>query len=590
MTTQESQLAELKIFADPGTPAANTYSEIWTTVDRNPRLHIDFARKWMDECRTKHKLCTSNFLCSERSEMPTRLIDIGEPGDRGRRSVRLVITRKSDVQAPYVALSYCWGTSTSSTLMLREQNLSELQWHIDEEQLPKTHRDAFQLARDLGFRYVWIDALCIVQGSRDDWEYESRRMAQVYGNSALTIIAGRAADSQEGFLENRLQQSVGPCAISFYGEDRYKGVPRSEIRELGKIWLSLPRSLKYGPVFERGWCFQEEMLSSRALIFGEEQLAFQCHELKIREDGRAGRPEAYRIRSAYDDAYAAVGPDFKPLGPMRLDDDEVARRWLVFWYIGVLWSYPARKLTDQDDVFAAISGLAQVAKRKIRSRYLAGLWEIDMVRGLLWMSYLPMERQRRMTVVPRPQNGNEAQEIPTEVPSWSWAAIQGQVRVEHMSRNEAKYHESNWMVRLKYDGRWTRDTSCHATAVHIKSCELEFFGRPRRVMCIGKIKGASPKPKRGYMVDLVPMEENEADQEKKDNNNQCSEDANHVVAAGYFDVAYERVDSCWCLPLTRTEGLILVRDDRDKFRRLGTMKIHDLGWMMSAEEVEVCLV
>ncbi|KAI1348713.1 heterokaryon incompatibility protein-domain-containing protein [Xylaria sp. FL0043] len=544
----EKGLAKLSIFAEPGTPAANTYSEIWTTIDRNPILHLDFARKWIGECQTKHRLCTSNFLCSERSEMPTRLVDLGEPQDR--RPIRLVITGKFHAHAPYVALSYCWGASESVPLLLVDGNLSELQSRIDEEQLPKTHRDVFQLARDLGFRYVWIDALCIVQYNREEWERES----------PLTIVAGRAADAREGFVENRLRQSVDPCAISYY--EHNNELPRNEKREMGKIWLSLPRSPHFGPVYERGWCFQEAMLSSRALVFGEEQLVFICQELEIREDGGAGRPEAHGIQSDYHSAYALFSPEAKPLGPVRLDAEEITRRWLVFWYKNVLWGYAARKFAIQDDVFAAICGLTQL-KAKIRSRYLAGLWEVDMVRGLLWAVYPVLERERRMT----------AELIPIEVPSWSWVATQGRVTVNYNSRNGAKYHQSNWMVRPKYAGRWTRDTACHATAVEIKSCELEFFGRPRR----------------SYTVDFVPLEDDQTYDDRNDSN-QRSEDPNHIVASGSFDIANEKVGSCWCLPLTKTEGLILSRDDRDKFRRLGKMKVLDLGRMMSTEEVEVCLV
>ncbi|KAI0799102.1 hypothetical protein GGR55DRAFT_670893 [Xylaria sp. FL0064] len=131
--------------------------------------------------------------------------------------------------------------------------------------------------------------------------------------------------------------------------------------------------------------------------------------------------------------------------------------------------------------------------------------------------------------------------------------------------------------------------ACHATAVEIKSCEFKFFGRPRRVKCLGKIKGASPNPKRSYTVDFVPLEDDQTCDDRNDNN-QRPEESNHVVASGSFDVVSERVSSCWCLPLTKTEGLILSRDDRDKFRRLGKVKIHELGWMIPTEEVEVCLV
>lgn len=60
--------------------------------------------------------------------------------------------------------------------------------------------------------------------------------------------------------------------------------------------------------------------------------------------------------------------------------------------------------------------------------------------------------------------------------------------------------------------------------------------------------------------------------------------------SGWFDVAGERVGSCWCLPLTKKKGLILLQGDQGKFRRVGTMDVGDLAWFMASEEKEVCLI
>ncbi|KAI8946187.1 hypothetical protein F4801DRAFT_565610 [Xylaria longipes] len=125
----------------------------------------------MNECQTRHKLCSLSFFNSgPRAELPTRLIDISSKSQDKKPIIRLITTRTLEIRAPYVALSYCWGKSMQSSSCLRESNLQDLHSCIDEKELPKTHRDTFQLARDLGFRYVWIDALCIVQGNSEDWE------------------------------------------------------------------------------------------------------------------------------------------------------------------------------------------------------------------------------------------------------------------------------------------------------------------------------------------------------------------------------------------------------------------------------------
>lgn len=38
-------------------------------------------------------------------------------------------------------------------------------------------------------------------------------------------------------------------------------------------------------------------------------------------------------------------------------------------------------------------------------------------------------------------------------------------------------------------------------------------------------------------------------------------EANHTVARAWFDVAEERVSNCWCIPLTKKAGLLLLRDE-----------------------------
>ncbi|KAI0549714.1 heterokaryon incompatibility protein-domain-containing protein [Xylaria curta] len=595
-------LVILNVFADPGTPAAQVYIESWTTVDRNPRFHIDFVRYWMNVCRKQHKLCTSSFFHNvTKLEMPTRLIDIGDPSQDKKRPI--VTTRTLGIQVqPYMALSYCWGKSMQSFTCLRINNLEALHSCIEEKELPKTHRDTLQLARDLGFRYVWIDALCIIQGDGEDWASESRRMAQIYGNAALTIIAGRAADCADGFLENRFRPTLEPCAIPFIrGGARQGSTGDGEMA--GYIWISLPRTARDGPAAQRGWCFQESILSSRTLVFGEEQLYFECRELRIYEDGGGRRAMPFQIQNGVGEftpnliVYDSITTTPPPPGETsnnglgQDEDRELARRWLFFWYKTVLFEYTRRDLTEASDVFAALSGLAQIVKGKVRSRYLGGLWESDIVRGLLWQvrctRYLlrPVSERRVVMVTTTDTNGVQTQEAaPVQVPSWSWASVKGHVssfgRTQFMD-----YPVLNRMVRPKYPGeRWTRDpVACHAAEAHIKSCELEFFGRLRRVRCklINRVLVNSETK-----VRLISIQ-NEIDNVSAV---AASDDSDHVVAEAWFDIPEERVDSCWCIPLIKKAGLMLLREGNGKFRRVGTMEIRDLEWMMAVEEEEICLI
>ena len=53
--------------------------------------------------------------------------------------------------------------------------------------MPKAFRDMILIAQKLKIRYVWIDALCIIQANASDLEEESSWIADVYTNSYLTV-------------------------------------------------------------------------------------------------------------------------------------------------------------------------------------------------------------------------------------------------------------------------------------------------------------------------------------------------------------------------------------------------------------------
>lgn len=46
---------------------------------------------------------------------------------------------------------------------------------IDIEFLPATFVDAVLLCRKVGFRYLWIDVLCIIQDDGSNWGYRGKQ-------------------------------------------------------------------------------------------------------------------------------------------------------------------------------------------------------------------------------------------------------------------------------------------------------------------------------------------------------------------------------------------------------------------------------
>jgi hypothetical protein len=144
-----------------------------------------------------HK-CGEHRDCSSPTKvaLPTRVIEIPI-----NPSVppRLRVTNNELGQ--YVILSHCWGTK--GLAKLTDSLLTQYQDAIQIKSLPQSFKDAIEITWRLGFRYLWIDALCIIQGNAEDWAQEAGMMASYYGLSTLMISATEAKDSSQGILTVR---------------------------------------------------------------------------------------------------------------------------------------------------------------------------------------------------------------------------------------------------------------------------------------------------------------------------------------------------------------------------------------------------
>lgn len=143
--------------------------------------------KWMAHCVSNHPRCTlvNNFV-------PMRLVELDE--------YRSDVVRISSPAAPvkWLALSYCWGSSTQSSTT--KSNIKTRKQHLTVAELPKTLQDAIKVTRDLGYKFIWIDSMCILQDDASDWAMESSKMADMYSKAQLVIAATSALDCNTGFL------------------------------------------------------------------------------------------------------------------------------------------------------------------------------------------------------------------------------------------------------------------------------------------------------------------------------------------------------------------------------------------------------
>ncbi|GKT47878.1 uncharacterized protein ColSpa_08059 [Colletotrichum spaethianum] len=548
--------SRLSLFAGLTTPAASKFIERFSNADHDPDLYIHLAGWRLRKCKASHKLCKPRSL-----EMPTRIIAVGKASQKPR----LIVT--NGLQEPYMALSYCWGPGRD-TFTLTHKTKDELLGGVIEEKLTKTHQESIHFARSLGIDYVWIDALCITQGDADDWAFESQRMAQVYGNAALTIIAGRSTDARDGFLTNRLGQKVPPCALRLS--------PDTE----DTVNVCLPRSTVIGPVSTRGWCFQEEKLSTRAIIFGQEQIIYQCRTEKNWEDGQVDFQD---LKPTF------LTPGFSTGVAHSAADRETT---LMMWYEFVDM-YTMRALSNPHDVFAAIASIAKLAQDVLRSCYLAGIWEEDLVRGLLWK---PRHQVHAFFKEPltRPKPTPFAPAPVIRAPSWSWASVEGPLRRIYNPRKSKLFQDSKYVkIKPRLGKRWTATDDCGVTALHMPYCELKILGRLAKVILIKTdvVEWFEADKSRKRWLPYKKMLNHAVLLASTKENSDAASSGDIVVAVGAFDVADEgeKLEEVWCLPLIETEGLMVIQNEA-KWKRVGWFVLRNESWFEDKSEVEVDLI
>jgi hypothetical protein len=240
----------------------------------SPAIDIPaLARSWLSRCKIRHKRRRTLLKDLEHSNLPRdfRLIDVES----------MCIVPSSSLRSfRYLALSYVWGPSNIPAIRLTEANLSKLSREgvLQEIYLPRTISDAIHLCPLLGFRYLWVDAVCIIQGtSGADW-HQVRAMDKIYSLAEMTIVAATGPDANSGLPG--INETPRPDAI--HNESRPSTVStRHDTSTCSPNFRSTIQSSIWN---SRAWTFQEQMLSVRCLIFTEHQVYWQCRSCTIEEE------------------------------------------------------------------------------------------------------------------------------------------------------------------------------------------------------------------------------------------------------------------------------------------------------------------
>ena len=419
----------------PGTQFARNISGRVPTQNPGSDTAMSKIREWVYACDHQHKSCAP---FSVDQPLPKRILNIEN---------KPVVWETKGATGRYAALSYCWGKSGKNILLTKDKGTAGHSPTFDEfttvgiemDRLAKTIQDSILVCRALGLKYLWVDALCIVQEERgsDDFKVEAPRMSEYYSNAYITIIAGSAKDCADGFLNERPEPKVAPCLISYSGR-----VPKQSTS--GHVKLSLPTSQDNGPIEERAWTFQERMMSKRYLLYGPDQFHFRCKQRIVFEDG-----DFHTISAPGDDWRSHLNFVGSNIDSRHTDasihdlmehNDKEEADWQSYAYF--IWSqaiapYTRREMSKSLDKLAAIAGYANYFEQIISSKYMYGLWEIYLCDGLLWTAQLPLPDKR--TYVSRAKD---------RAPSWSWASIDGPVYSRRSNPNEVERLEAEKSRRL----------------------------------------------------------------------------------------------------------------------------------------------
>jgi hypothetical protein len=343
----------------------------------DPEWHnLDLLRHWVDQCVGKHADCTTAM--NTKPTVPALLVDV--------KSKRIV----SGISGGrYVALSYRCGEAAHFKLDRVQLERLRQNFALDNadvlDSLPSTVRHTIALVEALGERYLWTDSLCITHDDEGTLDAQLEQMAAIYCSALFTIVA-TDGDGTCGILGLPGISKPG----NFTQRNFHFGDENLVVRHrgMGTLW----------EYHQRGWTYQEFLMSARKLVFGKDGAWWTCQCC----DWYEYLAEDMEFNEHVDNISKSLVtgfPDVASLGHL-------------------LNPYNARNLTYDEDALPAIAGLLAVFSRTFTGGFLYGLPEFMFDTALGWnASCSGSGLRKRVPLQPKRIGG--------DMPTWSWLSWQG---------------------------------------------------------------------------------------------------------------------------------------------------------------------
>ncbi|KAK2048940.1 hypothetical protein LZ31DRAFT_538734 [Colletotrichum somersetense] len=270
------------------------------------------------------------------------------------------------------------------------------------------------LVKSLGFRFIWVDALCILQDDTTDAERIIPMMDVIYGNSALNICAAAGNSSSQGIPGSP-------------GSQRAAWQPRAVCAGLELVATKTIEGLIENSVWNsRAWTFQERMLARRSMIFVDNRVFFQCRQATWSEEVCSEAPTSSWTLEMIRSPLKSFEKN-----PVRL-------------YLECVELFSGRLLTYQADRLPAFEGMSAVLCPPLRAFLFYGLPDSYFDFALLW---------EKKVSGPRVKECSDRHLYP----SWSWSGWHGTSvwRLPMISGTLLNLHEwlecHTWVVWYKLD-------------------------------------------------------------------------------------------------------------------------------------------
>lgn len=550
-------------------------------------------REWLSDCDKNHSTCRGEWYGpnSQPEILPRRVLDLsGE-------NVRLLESSPGQ-RGHYVALSHCWGkkqllTTTRATI---DERMGGIPW----DQLPKTFQDAIAITRGMNIQYIWIDSLCIIQQDKLDWEQQSAVMADIYSRCYLNIATTRAGGGHEGCLGARwtIRDSL-KWAAEFTravsrggrGSNRPSKMRQAPVKsftvpgvdedvrirlaiESSHEALQTPRWIRQhantAPLLPRGWVYQERFLSTRTVHFHANEMVWVCNVTQRCEcKSLDGNP-------VHGDGWSASKDQVVGLGETSKRD----KKALYGLWRTIIEDVSLLDLTYESDRLPAVAGLASRFAKYLpeNERYLAGLWEGDFARDLLWQSGSGEQtagptRKREMTT-----------------PSWSWASLTwgGNESASGMKwEYETKPKLAEWAGVKSYK----QDPRTRIISVEVEVDGENKYGIVKRgcvviegALCAVALKDTS-KPSRplASLTNVLSVRYSIFNSLHLDYDTPTAESSSggtvYCLFIGSFSERFDHDSE----PHITHQGLILKPENSGKFQRIGCWSQHIEDWVHNKE-------